>query len=226
MFVTRQPFLELPDSVRLSFTASQPFIAGTLIVTQGGLTVANFQYVETTGIVFDVAPDPRNGVLLWSGEVADTGGIPVAAGGFWTLSDFRAVFGVTAGSDAAVAFALARADAKLKTFLIDAAYADAQLATPTDAARAILIRSAAGQLARAYLAEAQVITGAIANKSESYRGVKTYTESYITTSQAMTAAQSEGDILAGLAQWERVVAPADNTAAAGVDWWGTGRFAL
>lgn len=226
MFLTRQPFVETPDGVRLSFTTSQPFVAGTLIVTQGGLVVSNFQYIETTGIVFDVAPDPANGTLLWSGDVADTGGIPAATNGFWTVADFRAVFDVSAGSDTAVAWALATADAKLKGFLTAEAYADAQLATPEDAARAILIRTVAGKLARLSLLDTGIVTGAIASKTESYRGVKTYAESYQSTTQSMTPAQSEGELLASLSQWEHVVAPTDATAAAGVVWWGTGRWPL
>lgn len=226
MFLTRQPFLETPDGIRLSFTTSQPFVAGTLIATQGGLVVPNFQYIETTGIVFDVAPDPANGTLLWSAEVADTGGIPAAANGFWTVADFRAVFGVSQGSDTAVAWALATADARLKGFLTAEAYADAQLVTPTEAARAVLIRAVAGKLARLYLLDTGVMSGAIASKSESYRGVKTYTESYQSSSQPMTAAQGEGDLLATLSQWEQVVAPTDATAAAGVVWWGSGRWPL
>ena len=147
MYITRQSFLETPDGVNRAFTTSQPFLIGSLLVTQGGLTVSNYAYVENTGILFDVAPDPANGALLWAGEVAESGGIPVAENGFWSVSDFRAVFGVAAGADVAVAFALAKADARLKFYLLPEVYADAQLAIPTDAARAMLVRGAAGELA-------------------------------------------------------------------------------
>lgn len=226
MYVTRQSFLETPDSINRAFSTGQAFTAGSLIVTQGGLTVANFVYTET-GVLFDVAPDPLNGELLWAGDVADTSGIPPATNGFWTVSDFRVVFGVTVGSDTAVAFALAKADARLKHYLTDESYADAQLVTPTDAARALLIRSAAGELARLYLQQTAIVSGAIASKSESYRGVKTYQESYVTTSDMTTSvAQKEGDILATLAAWQRVVDVADGEDAAGVVWWGTGRIAF
>lgn len=226
MYVTRQSFAETPDSINRAFTTGQTFTPGTMIVTQGGLTVSNFVYVETTGILFDVAPDPLNGVLLWAGEVADESGVPPATNGFWSVSDFRSIFGVTTGSDAAVSFALARADAKLKQYLDADVYADAQLVTPTDAARAVLIRGVAGELTRLYLQESAVISGAIASKSESYRGVKTYSESYTTgASGQLSSAGREGDLLSSLQAWQSVTEPTDATAAAGMVWWGTGRIA-
>ena len=224
MYVTRQAFLETPDGVNRAFSTGQTFTSGTLQVTQGGLTVANFVYTET-GILFDVAPDPLNGTLLWAGEVADGSGVPSATNGFWSVSDFRAVFGVATGSDTAVAFALAKADARLKQYLTDEAYSDAQLVTPTDASRALLIRSAAGDLARLSLQQTATISGTISNKTESYRGIKTYSESYLTASDVtMSSAQREGDILASLAAWQRVTTVAEGDDAAGVVWWGTGRI--
>ena len=42
MYITRQSFLETPDGVNRAFTTSQPFLVGSLLVTQGGLTVANY----------------------------------------------------------------------------------------------------------------------------------------------------------------------------------------
>ena len=225
MYVTRQSFLETPDGVNRAFTTNQPFLVGSLLVTQGGLTVANYAYVENTGILFDVAPDPVDGALLWAGEVADTGGVPVAVNGFWTVSDFRAVFGVAAGAESSVAFALAKADARLKQYLLPTVYADAQLAIPSDAARAILVRGAAGELARCYLQQAAVISSNVTQRSESYRGIKTYSETFAMTSDAvMSAAQQEGDILAAVSAWQNAPAVVEGEDGAGVAWWGTGRW--
>ena len=225
MYITRQSFLETPDGVNRAFTTSQPFLIGSLLVTQGGLTVANYAYVENTGILFDVAPDPANGALLWAGEVADSGGVPVAENGFWNVSDFRAVFGVTAGADVAVAFALAKADARLKQYLLPTVYADAQLAIPSDAARAVLVRGAAGELARCYLQQAAVISSNVTQRSESYRGIKTYAETFAASADAaMSAAQQEGDILAAVSAWQNAPAVVEGEDGAGVAWWGTGRF--
>lgn len=225
MYITRQSFLETPDGVNRAFTTSQPFLIGSLLVTQGGLTVSNYAYVENTGILFDVAPDPANGALLWAGEVAESGGIPVAENGFWSVSDFRAVFGVTAGAESSVAFALAKADARLKFYLLPEVYADAQLAIPTDAARAVLVRGAAGELARGYLQQASIISSNVTQRAESYRGIKTYSETFAASSEAaLSAAQQEGDILAALSAWQNVTPPAEGADAAGVAWWGTGRW--
>ena len=225
MYLTRQSFLETPDGVNRAFTTSQPFQIGSLLVTQGGLTVSNYAYVEDTGILFDAAPDPANGALLWAGEVADSGGIPVAANGFWSVSDFRAVFGVSAGAESSVAFALAKADARLKQYLLPTVYADAQLAIPSDAARAVLVRGAAGELARCYLQQAAVISSNVTQRSESYRGIKTYSETFAMTSDAvMSAAQQEGDILAAVSAWQNAPAVVEGEDGAGVAWWGTGRW--
>lgn len=225
MYITRQSFRETPDGVNRAFTTSQPFQIGSLLVTQGGLAVSNYAYVEDTGILFDAAPDPANGALLWAGEVADSGGVPVAENGFWSVSDFRAVFGVTTGADVSLAFALAKADAKLKQYLLPEVYADAQLALPTDAARAMLIRGAAGELARCSLQQTSVISANVTQRSESYRGIKTYSETFAASSEAaLSAAQQEGDILAALIAWQNVTTPSEGADAAGVAWWGTGRF--
>lgn len=225
MYITRQSFRETPDGVNRAFTTSQPFQIGSLLVTQGGLAVSNYAYVEDTGILFDAAPDPANGALLWAGEVADSGGVPVAENGFWSVSDFRAVFGVTTGADVSLAFALAKADAKLKQYLLPAVYADAQLAIPTDAARALLIRGAAGELARGYLQQSSIISSNVTQRAESYHGIKTYSETFAASANsAMSAAQQEGDILAALAAWQNLTEAEEGEDAGGVVWWGTNRW--
>ena len=46
----------------------------------------------------------------------------------------------------------------------------------------------------------------------------------MTSDAVMSAAQQEGDILAALVAWQNVTTPAEGADAAGVVWWGTGRF--
>lgn len=71
MFVTNQSFNETPNSVITTFTTDPKYFAiGTLFVTQGGLVVWNFTYTDTHTIEFDAAPDPNNGELKWSGQLA------------------------------------------------------------------------------------------------------------------------------------------------------------
>lgn len=224
-YVENQTFLETPDGVTRIFTTTQAFLPESLLVTQGGLTVSNYRTIESTGIVFDTAPNPDNGTLLWAGEQASTTGATLPTNAFWSLPDFRAAYGISGGDDFAVSFALTRADVRLQQYLDATVYADAIATTPTEMARAWLIRSAAGDLARGYLQQSAIISGIVAARSESYRGVKTYQESFVTSAEAsMSAAQREGDILTTLAAWQRITIPAEGEDAAGVVWWNTGRI--
>jgi hypothetical protein len=69
--VTNQLFNEAPNGTRTTFTTTpKVFVVGTLWVTQGGLVVWNFSYTNNYKIKFDTAPDPANGDLRWSGQLA------------------------------------------------------------------------------------------------------------------------------------------------------------
>jgi hypothetical protein len=70
-FVTNQSFNETPDNIETVFTTDPKYFAvGSLIITQGGLATWNFEYTDNHTIEFDAAPDPNNGELKWSGQLA------------------------------------------------------------------------------------------------------------------------------------------------------------
>ena len=79
MFISGQEFNEAPDGVRTQFTSSKAFVRDSLIITQGGLTVHNFTYVNATTVNFGEPPNAADGELRWAGHVLE--GVPVATQG-------------------------------------------------------------------------------------------------------------------------------------------------
>jgi hypothetical protein len=66
VYQTNQCFLELPNGILTVFTASTPFVIGTVTVTQGNLVITDFLCQNQTTLQFTVPPDPANGNLRFS----------------------------------------------------------------------------------------------------------------------------------------------------------------
>lgn len=193
MYATQQTFQETPDNALTIFTTAAAFIVGTVSVTQIGLTLSNYSYLNNQAIEFATAPDPANGALRWAGWLDD--GITADESltvGFWTIQAFRAQYLISQLPTAALQGMLERADLVLQ----DVSKADAYASTvATMQAR---FKRAQGDLTRLYLIEQGLMPAALQSYTENYSGVRSYSKVFGNSSLKTTTLASETEILSKL----------------------------
>jgi hypothetical protein len=221
-YQTRVSFQETPNGVLTTFTTADTFAVDSLTIAQGALLWTDYTYTDNQTVEFGTAPlAPADaGALVILSGLFGTGATGETFG-LWDVVQLQVEYDLTLTDTNVVAPALVRADARVQRYITAAIYADATLATPTDALRAIEIKYAIGDLTKLYLSQNGVISGGLAKYTERYAGVKTYEKQFSTQTKAIEKL-TESDILARLVEWKR--ADTDDTSFTPCVTWGTGRF--
>jgi hypothetical protein len=199
MYLSHQPFTESADGIIVTFTSVQPFVIGSLVVTQGASELSGYIYDSSTSITFTTPPSAGD-PLLWSGDAPAVTGDETGTVGFWVVSDFRDVYQHVTVTTSQLVFALESAHAVVQAASLPACYSNA---LDTSDANHYIFKRVQGELANYYLARDGITSEGITKYVEKYdHGVRSYEKQFgqgaTDYSKSIYSSNREADILSGL----------------------------